>query len=94
METRRNTGVTLSILDQSPVPSGSTPGQAIQNSIELARLADRLGYARYWISEHHAMETLACTAPEVLLARMGAVQSAEALNQSGHGCQVRDQQVC
>jgi len=72
METRRNTGVTLSILDQSPVPSGSTPGQAIQNSIELARLADRLGYARYWISEHHAMETLACTAPEVLLARMGA----------------------
>jgi len=65
-------GLRLSILDQSPVPAGSTPAQALQNSIELARLADRLGYSRYWMSEHHAMETLACTAPEVLLARMGA----------------------
>jgi len=62
----------LSILDQSPVAEDSTPAQALQNSIELARLADRLGYRRYWMSEHHAMETLACTAPEVLLARMGA----------------------
>lgn len=62
----------LAILDQSPVPAGSTPAQALKNSIELARLADRLGYSRYWMSEHHAMETLACTAPEVLLARMGA----------------------
>jgi luciferase family oxidoreductase group 1 len=43
----------------------------LQNSIELARVVDRLGYSRYWMSEHHAMETLACTAPEVLLARMG-----------------------
>jgi len=60
------------MLDQSPVPSGSTPAQALQNSIELARVADRLGYSRYWMSEHHAMDTLACTAPEVLLARIGA----------------------
>ena len=64
-------GLWLSVLDQSPVPAGSTPGQALQNSIELARLVDRLGYTRFWMSEHHAMDTLACTAPEVMLARIG-----------------------
>src|SRR3984957_18374189 len=65
-------GLQLSVLDQSPVPAGSTPGQALQNSIELARLVDELGYKRFWMSEHHAMDTLACTAPEVMLARIGA----------------------
>ena len=64
--------VRLSVLDQSPVPEGSTPAQALQNSIELAKLVDRLGYRRFWMSEHHAMDTLACTAPEVVLARIGA----------------------
>jgi luciferase family oxidoreductase group 1 len=44
----------------------------LQNSIELARLVDRLGYTRFWMSEHHAMDTLACTAPEIMLARIGA----------------------
>jgi luciferase family oxidoreductase group 1 len=72
METRSDAGLKFSVLDQSPVPVGSSAGQALQNSIELARHVDRLGYSRYWMSEHHAMETLACTAPEVLLARMGA----------------------
>jgi luciferase family oxidoreductase group 1 len=66
-----NSGLKLSVLDQSPVAAGSTAGQALQNSIELARLVDRLGYSRFWMSEHHAMETLACTAPEILLARIG-----------------------
>ena len=62
----------LSVLDQSPVPAGISPGQALQNSIALARLVDGLGYTRFWMSEHHAMDTLACTAPEVMLARIGA----------------------
>ena len=62
----------LSVLDQSPVPAGSMPGQALQNSIELARRVDALGYTRFWMSEHHAMDTLACTAPEIMLARIGA----------------------
>jgi luciferase family oxidoreductase group 1 len=62
----------LSVLDQSPVSSGSTPAQALQNSIELARLADELGYTRYWIAEHHATEALASPAPEILIARIGA----------------------
>jgi luciferase family oxidoreductase group 1 len=67
--------VGLSVLDQSPVPEGSTPAQAIANSIELAKHVERLGYHRYWMSEHHAMDLLACTAPEVLLARIGAETS-------------------
>jgi luciferase family oxidoreductase group 1 len=61
----------LSVLDQSPVPAGSTPADALQNSIALARHVDRLGYHRLWYSEHHAMDTLACAAPEILLARIG-----------------------
>jgi luciferase family oxidoreductase group 1 len=62
----------LSIVDQSPVSTGSTPAQALQNTIELARLADRLGYERYWIAEHHGMDTLASPAPEILMARVAA----------------------
>lgn len=65
-------GLRLSVLDQSPVTTGSTPAQALQNSIELARRVDELGYRRFWMSEHHAMDTLACTAPEIMLARIGA----------------------
>src|SRR5579871_182335 len=65
-------GLRLSVLDQSPVPAGSTPAEALQNSIALARRVDELGYRRFWMSEHHAMDTLACTAPEIMLARIGA----------------------
>ena len=65
-------GLRLSVLDQSPVPAGSTPAEALQNSIALARRVDELGYTRFWMSEHHAMDTLACTAPEIMLARIGA----------------------
>jgi luciferase family oxidoreductase group 1 len=67
--------VRLNVLDQSPVPEGLAPAQALQNSIELAKHVERLGYHRFWMSEHHAMELLACTAPEVLLARIGAETS-------------------
>jgi luciferase family oxidoreductase group 1 len=59
----------LSVLDQSPVPEGSTPADALRNSLELAQHVDRLGYTRLWYSEHHAMDLLACTAPEILVAR-------------------------
>ncbi len=66
------TPLRLSVLDQSPVSAGSTPAEALQRSIDLARHVDGLGYTRFWMSEHHAMETLACTAPEIMLARIGA----------------------
>lgn len=65
----------LSVLDQSPVPAGHTPAQALGNSLELAQHVDRLGYTRLWYSEHHAMEMLACTAPEILIARAAAATS-------------------
>ncbi len=65
----------LSVIDQSPVPAGFTSADALRNSIELARLADRLGYARYWIAEHHAIEALASPAPEILITRVAAETS-------------------
>lgn len=62
----------LSVLDQSPVPSGSTPADALRNSVDLATHVESLGFHRFWISEHHSMDTLASSAPEILLARIGA----------------------
>jgi luciferase family oxidoreductase group 1 len=59
----------LSVLDQSPVPAGATAGDALANSLDLARHVDRLGYTRLWYSEHHAMQLLAGSAPELLVAR-------------------------
>ena len=67
--------IKLSVLDQSPVSEGFTPADALRNTIELARLADKLGYERYWIAEHHAIVTLASPAPEILIARLGAETS-------------------
>jgi luciferase family oxidoreductase group 1 len=67
--------VKLSVIDQSPVPAGFTPADALRNTIELARLADRLGYERYWIAEHHAIDALASPAPEIMIARVGAETS-------------------
>lgn len=62
----------LSILDQSPIISGHTPAQAIHATIELAGAADRLGYHRYWLAEHHAMKGLADPCPEILLGQIAA----------------------
>ncbi len=57
----------ISVLDQSPVPEGSTPSEALRNSIDLAKLADNLGYYRYWVAEHHGMHGLAGSSPEILI---------------------------
>lgn len=73
----------LSVLDQAPVASGSTPGQALENSLDLAREVDRLGYTRLWYSEHHAMDLLAGTAPELLIARAGSATSRIRLGSGG-----------
>ena len=75
--------IKISVLDQSPVSEGFTPADALRNTIELARLADRLGYERYWIAEHHAIVTLASPAPEILLARIGAETSAIRIGSGG-----------
>ena len=73
----------LSVLDQSPVSAGSTPADALRNTLDLARLTDRLGYERYWIAEHHAMETLACPAPEILITRVAAETSSIRVGSGG-----------
>src|SRR3954447_385606 len=76
----------LSVLDQSPIPEGSTPAQALHRTPDLAQpapsprprplafagLADSLGYHRYWVAEHHATPALACAAPEVLIGAIAA----------------------
>jgi luciferase family oxidoreductase group 1 len=54
------------------VPAGSTPADALANTVSLARHVDALGYHRLWFSEHHAMPLLAGSAPELLIARVGA----------------------
>jgi luciferase family oxidoreductase group 1 len=61
----------LSVLDQSPIAEGSTGGDALRNSLELAALADRLGYHRFWMAEHHASPALASASPEIMLAAIG-----------------------
>jgi luciferase family oxidoreductase group 1 len=62
----------LSILDQSPIRDGGTAADAIHETIELARLADRLGYERYWLSEHHNSGGLASATPEILIAEIAS----------------------
>lgn len=62
----------LSILDQTPIRRGSNAKESLQETVQLVKIADTLGYTRYWISEHHNFRSLATAAPEVLLARLGA----------------------
>lgn len=64
--------IALGVLDQSPISAGATAGEALQQTLELARTADRLGYARYWVAEHHNTTGLAGPAPEVLVASIAA----------------------
>jgi luciferase family oxidoreductase group 1 len=72
----------LSVLDQSPIPEGSTAGDALRNTLDLARAADRLGYSRYWLAEHHATPGLACASPEAII---GPVAAATANLRVGSG---------
>lgn len=67
------TSVLLSVLDLVPVASGSTPAQAVSNSIDLARRAEALGYHRYWFAEHHLNRGVAGTAPAILIALAAGV---------------------
>jgi luciferase family oxidoreductase group 1 len=71
-ERRAAPAIALSVLDQSPVGSGRTAADAFAETIELAQLADRLGYRRYWLAEHHNTGSLAGSAPEILITRVAA----------------------
>jgi luciferase family oxidoreductase group 1 len=62
----------LSVLDQSPIRSGGTAADAINETLELAQICERLGYHRYWLAEHHSSKGLAGTSPEVLIGQVAA----------------------
>ena len=63
----------LSVLDVSPVSSGSSGAQALRNTLDLARLTDQLGYERYWLAEHHNLPLIASSAPEVMIGHVANV---------------------
>ncbi|GED12923.1 hypothetical protein TS65_24510 [Aneurinibacillus migulanus] len=65
----------VSILDQSPISSGSSAVEALAQTAHLLQRAEQLGYTRYWVAEHHGMEHLANPSPEVLLGQLGAITS-------------------
>ena len=65
----------VGVLDQSPVISGHTPAQALAETVALARIAEDLGYHRYWLAEHHAIAALADPCPEILACRVAAATS-------------------
>lgn len=65
--------IPLSVLDLAPVPSNTAPSEAVRRTVDLARLADRLGYRRYWFAEHHSMASVASSAPEILIAHVAAL---------------------
>jgi luciferase family oxidoreductase group 1 len=73
MKELHNMDFGLSVLDVSPVSSGSNGAQALRNTLELAQLTDRLGYERYWLAEHHNLPSIASSAPEIMIGHVANV---------------------
>ena len=62
----------LSVVDQSPVRTGESAGQALRDTIALAVAVEKLGYQRYWLAEHHSLPNFAGTSPEILIGQVAA----------------------
>src|SRR5262245_17321177 len=62
----------LSVLDLSPVVTGASGAVSLRNSLDLARLADRLGYKRYWVAKHHNLPSVASSTPEIMIGQIAA----------------------
>jgi luciferase family oxidoreductase group 1 len=73
----------ISVLDQSPISEGSTGADALRHTVDLAQLADQLGYERYWVAEHHGTPMLACASPEVMIAAIGSSTSRMRIGSGG-----------
>jgi luciferase family oxidoreductase group 1 len=73
----------LSVLDQSPIPEGSTGADALANTLDLAQLCERLGYHRYWLAEHHGGPTLAGPSPEALIPAVASLTSTMRIGSGG-----------
>jgi luciferase family oxidoreductase group 1 len=65
--------VALSVLDLSPVTTATPPSVALHNSLDLARLVDRLGYTRLWLAEHHNLANIASSAPDIMIGQVAAI---------------------
>ena len=76
-------GVPLSVLDLAPVSEGSSAGEALRNSLDLAPRVEGLGFTRYWVAEHHNMPGIASSAPAVLLAHIASVTSSIRIGSGG-----------
>jgi luciferase family oxidoreductase group 1 len=67
--------IPLSVLDLSPVTTGAPGSVALRNSLDLAQFADRLGYTRYWLAEHHNLASIASSAPDIMIGQVAAATS-------------------
>ena len=73
----------LSVLDLSPVTTATPPSAALRNTLDLASLADRLGYSRYWVAEHHNLANIASCAPEIMIGQIAAVTTRMRIGSGG-----------
>ncbi len=64
--------IAFSLLDLAPIPEGSSAREAFSHSLDLARLAEKRGYHRYWLAEHHNMTGIASAATSVLIGYLAA----------------------
>lgn len=81
--TTSDLGIPFSVLDLAPVSEGFTAADALRNSMDLAPVAEELGFTRYWVAEHHNMPGIASSAPAVLLAHLATVTSTMRLGSGG-----------
>ncbi len=65
--------IPLSVLDLSPVTTATSAAAALHNTLDLARLADRLGFTRYWLAEHHNLPSIASSAPDIMIGQVAAI---------------------
>jgi luciferase family oxidoreductase group 1 len=72
MESQPPTSVPVTVLDTSPIVEGSSAAEALRNTLDLAQRADRLGYQRYWVAEHHGMRGVASSATSVIIGRIAS----------------------
>jgi len=75
--------VPLSVLDLAPVPADSTPAAALANSVDLAQHAERLGYRRHWVAEHHNMPGIASSSPAVLISHLATATTSMRIGAGG-----------
>src|SRR6202163_2090242 len=73
----------LSVLDLSPITTGHSGAAALRNSLDLAVLADALGYTRYWLAEHHNLPSIASSAPDIMIGQIAALTTRMRIGSGG-----------